>query len=116
MCSGTGRFPSIATLILAILLPLTAPPAGAGTIVVRPGKLDHFVMSAPESAVAGESFLVRIEPYDASGNLISDAQNQTGNFSIVVSGSAEASPARIKPADFAGGITVKVVDKRSDLR
>jgi hypothetical protein len=90
-------------------------PAGAGTIVVRPGRLDRFALTAPDSAVAGENFLIRVEPFDANGNLITEAPEKGSQFSIRVSGSAEASPDKIRPSDFAGGITVRVTDKVAEM-
>jgi hypothetical protein len=95
-------------LLFLLVLPYHA---AAGTIVVKPGKLDRFVLSAPESAVAGESFLVRVEPFDASGNLITDPPPKGSTFAIQATGSAEVFPDRIRPSDFAGGITVRVTDK-----
>ncbi len=99
----------------AFFLVVTALPAAAGTILVKPGKLDHFVLTAPESAIAGESFLVRIDPYDANGNLITDSRPKGSTFSIKVSGGAEVSPDRIRPSDFAGGVTARVSGKKAAI-
>jgi hypothetical protein len=65
--------------------------------------------------VAGESFLVRIDPFDANGNLITEAPAQGSQFTISASGGAKVSPARIRPADFTGGITVRVTDKVAEF-
>lgn len=110
-CRKPGSF----FLLPALFLALTVLPAAAGTILVKPGKLDHFVLTAPESAIAGESFLVRIDPYDANGNLITDSQPKGSTFSIRVSGDAEVSPDRIRPSDFAGGVTAKVSGKKAEI-
>jgi hypothetical protein len=87
--------------------------AQAATILVKPGRLDHFVLTAPPTALAGESFLVKIEPFDASGNLITEFRGKSGVFSVSVSGGAEVVPAKLRPEDFAGGATVKVASKRA---
>jgi hypothetical protein len=92
-----------------------AAPASAATILVKPGKLDHFVLTAPPTALAGESFLVRIEPFDASGNLITEFRGKAGVFSINVSGGAEAVPAKLRPEEFAGGATVKIASRRAGV-
>ena len=109
------RKPGAFFLLPALFLALTALPSAAGTILVKPGKLDHFVLTAPESAIAGESFLVRIDPYDANGNLITDSQPKGSTFSIQVSGGAEVNPDRIRPSDFAGGVTAKVSGKKAEI-
>jgi hypothetical protein len=115
MVHASRRSPRLSLLFTVILLLATALPAAAGTIVVKPGKLDHFALTAPESAVAGESFLVRVDPYDSNGNLITSAQPKGSSFTVKVSGGAEAIPDRIRPGDFAGGFTVRVTDKVAEV-
>ena len=110
-CRKSGAF----FLLSALFLAATVFPAAAGTILVKPGRLDHFVLTAPESAIAGESFLVRIDPYDANGNLITESQAKGSTFSIQVSGGAEVSPDRIRPSDFAGGVTARVSGKKAEI-
>jgi len=98
-----------------VLLGLAATASPAATILVKPGKLDHFALTAPPSALAGESFLVRVEPFDASGNLITELRGKPGVFAVNVSGGAEVVPAKLRADDFAGGATVKVASKRSGI-
>jgi hypothetical protein len=112
---GACRRPVAVFLLPALFLAVSVLPAAAGTILVKPGKLDHFVLTAPESAIAGESFLVRIDPYDANGNLITDSRAKGSSFSIRVSGGAEVVPDRIRPSDFAGGVTAKVSGKKAEI-
>jgi len=92
-----------------------ATPVSAATILVRPGKLDHFVLTAPPSALAGESFLVRIEPYDASGNLITEFRGKAGVFAVNVSAGGEVVPAKLRSEEFAVGATVKVTTRRAGI-
>ena len=98
-------------LVSAVILSTSVIPATAGTIVVKPGRLDHFVLTAPESALAGEGFTVRIDPYDANDNLITEAPAKASTFNLIVTGSAEVSPPKIRPSDYAGGVTVRVTNK-----
>jgi hypothetical protein len=115
MVRRARRIPCISLFFSFSLILLTVLQATAGTIIVRPGRLDRFAFTAPESAVAGESFLVRIDPFDANGNLITEAPAQGSQFTISASGGAEVSPSRIRPADFTGGITVRVTDKVAEF-
>jgi len=115
MVRRARRIPCVSLFFSFGFILLTVLQATAGTIVARPGKLDRFTFTAPESAVAGESFLVRIDPFDANGNLITESPAQGSQFTISASGSAEVSPARIRPADFTGGITVRVTDKVAEF-
>jgi hypothetical protein len=115
MVQRARRVPRFSFILFALFLLAASLPAAAGTIVVRPGTLDHFAITAPETAVAGESFLVRIDPYDSHGNLITGAQAKGGSFTVRVSGGAEVIPDRIRPTDFAGGVTVRVTDKVAEI-
>jgi hypothetical protein len=115
MVQRARRIPRLSLFLAAFSLLASSLPAVAGTIVVKPGKLDHFAITAPETAVAGESFLVRVDPYDSNGNLITEAQAKGGSFTVRVSGGAKADPDRIRPTDFAGGITVRVTDKVAEI-
>ncbi len=99
---------------VALVLSVAAP-AAAATILVKPGKLDHFVLTAPPTALAGESFLVRIEPFDASGNLITEFRGKAGAFVVNVSGGGEAVPAKLQSDEFAGGAMVKVASRRAGI-
>jgi hypothetical protein len=107
---------TVLTAAIAATLPLlAAASASAGTIIVKPGRLDHFVLTAPPSALAGESFLVRVEPYDASGNLITEFRGKGGVFAVNVSGGGEAAPAKVRAEELAGGAIVKVSSRRAGI-
>jgi hypothetical protein len=115
MVHTSCRSPRLSLFLALFFLLVTALPAAAGTIVVKPGKLDHFALTAPESAVAGESFLVRVDPYDSNGNLIIGVQPKGSSFTVRVSGGAEAIPDKIRPTDFPGGFTVRISDKVAEI-
>jgi hypothetical protein len=103
---------AISTVALGLSVAASAP---AATILIKPGKLDHFMLTTPPTALAGESFLVRIEPFDANGNLITDFRGKSGVFAVNVSGGAEVVPAKLRSEEFAGGATVKVASTRSGI-
>ncbi len=112
----TIRLTVLAAAAGMVLLGLSvATGSRAATILVKPGKLDHFVLTAPPTALAGESFLVRIEPYDASGNLITEFRGKAGVFAVNVSAGGEAVPGKLRSEEFAGGATVKVASKRAGI-
>ena len=73
------------------------------------------MLTAPPTALAGESFLVRIEPFDASGNLITEFRGKAGVFAVNVSGGGEVVPAKLRSEEFAGGATVKVASRRAGI-
>jgi len=99
-----------------VLLGLSvATVSRATTILVKPGRLDHFVLTAPPTALAGENFLVRIEPFDANGNLITEFRGKAGVFAVNVSGGGEVVPSKLRSEEFAGGATVKVASKRAGI-
>ena len=112
----TIRLAVLAAATGTVLLGLSVGTASrAATILVKPGKLDHFVLTAQPTALAGESFLVRIEPYDASGNLITEFRGKAGVFAVNVSGGGEVVPAKLRSEEFAGGATVKVASQRAGI-
>lgn len=112
----TVRRTALAAATLAVFLGFCVVTASqAATILVKPGKLDHFVLTAPAAALAGESFLVRIEPFDANGNLITEFRAKAGVFAVNVSDGGEVVPAKLRAEEFAGGATVKVSSKRAGI-
>lgn len=122
--AANGGYLMRRTINLAILAAATgtallglavATETRAATILVKPGKLDHFVLTAPPSALAGENFLVRIEPFDANGNLITEFRGKAGAFAVNVSAGGEVVPGKLKSEEFAGGATVKVASKRAGI-
>ncbi|MHB8834352.1 MAG: hypothetical protein ACYC9Y_01355 [Candidatus Methylomirabilia bacterium] len=112
----TIRLKVLAAAIGTVLLGLSVgAETRAATILVKPGKLDHFVLTAPPTALAGESFIVRVEPYDASGNLINEFRVKAGVFAISVSGGGEVVPAQLRSEEFAGGAAVKVSSRHAGI-
>lgn len=110
------RLTVLAAAVGTVLLGLSVATASrAATILVKPGKLDHFVLTAPPAALAGEGFLVRIEPFDANGNLITEFHGKGSVFTVKVSGGAEVVPAKLRAEEFAGGAMVKVASKRAGI-
>lgn len=104
-----------------ILVPLaiiffifTAITASNATIVVKPGKLDHFSITIINAPVAGEYFLAKIEAYDSNGNFITEYAGPGEGFQISVSGKATVTPSVIKARDFSGGVVVKIVDEKAE--
>ena len=104
-----------AAITMVALWMYASPAALAATILVKPGRLDHFTLTAPPTALAGEGFLVRIEPFDASGNMITEFRGKTGVFAVSVSGGGEVVPSKLRHDDLAGGATVKVSSRRAGM-
>ena len=103
---------TILTAAIAATLPLSAAaPARAATVLVKPGRLDHFVLTAPPSALAGESFLVRVEPYDASGNLLT----ATDSLARRSTSAYDALNRVLQVTDPAGGVTRYSYDAGGNL-
>ncbi|HWR58989.1 MAG TPA: hypothetical protein VN328_08895 [Thermodesulfovibrionales bacterium] len=98
------------------LLLLAVSMSFAGTIVVKPGKFDHFVIEFPERMVAGEGFVVRAFVYDISNNLITHFPESGKDFKVTVSGSANVQPSRLDPASFPGGVANIMVTSRKAER
>jgi hypothetical protein len=85
-----------------------------GSIVVKPGKLDHFEVSVITPPVAGEYFLVKLEAYDSWGNFITEYTGPGDGFTISVSGEATVTPSTIRARDFSGGTVVKIVNEKAE--
>lgn len=87
----------------------------AATITVKPGKFNHFTIQVPSTPIAGENFIVRLQPYDMYNNLITDF-NETGReFEIRVSGNAQADPKILKPSSFLGGVAaINIRNKKAE--
>jgi len=100
----TIRLTALAAATGMLLLGLSIATASrAATILVKPGKLDHFVLTAPPTALAGENFLVRIEPFDANDNLITEFRGKSAVFAVSISGGGEVVPPapEVSPEDAA---------------
>jgi hypothetical protein len=75
----------------------------AGTIVIKPGKFDHFSVQMPEEVIAGENFIIQIQAYDIHNNLIADFSESGKEFTVSVSGAATVRPSNLKASSFTGG-------------
>lgn len=103
----------VAGAVSTALLGFAVAETRAATVLVKPGKLDHFVLTAPPSVLAAEGFIVRVEPFDASGNLITEFRGKAALFAVNISGGGEVVPAKLRSEEFAGGASVKVASRRA---
>ncbi|NTU43209.1 MAG: hypothetical protein HGA78_09225 [Nitrospirales bacterium] len=71
---------------------------------MKPGRFDHFEISAPLKIVAGQDAEIRLQAMDAFKNTLS-AFGETGrSFQIGTTGSATVTPAAFKSASFKNGV------------
>lgn len=87
----------------------------AGTIIIKPGKFDHFTLHVPERIIAGESFVIKAQVYDSHNNMITNFLESGKEFKVVLTGSANAQPSHLGPSSFPGGVTnITVTDKKAE--
>jgi len=87
----------------------------AGTIIIKPGKFDHFTLQLPERIVAGESFIIKVQTYDAHNNPITNFLESGKEFKIVLTGSANVQPSELGPSSFSGGVAnINATDKKAE--
>lgn len=87
----------------------------AGTVIVKPGRFDHFIIQVPERIIAGESFVIKAQVYDSHNNVITNFSEAGKEFRIAVSGSASVQPSHLGPTSFPGGVTnITVTDKKAE--
>lgn len=87
----------------------------AGTVIVKPGRFDHFIIQVPERIIAGESFVIKAQVYDSHNNVITNFSEAGKEFRIAVSGSASVQPSHLGPTSFPGGATnITVTDKKAE--
>lgn len=87
----------------------------AGTVVIKPGKFDHFTLQMPERAVAGENFVVKVSVYDANKNLITNFSETGKEFKVDVNGTATVQPSVLGASAFSGGIAnILVSNKKAE--
>ncbi len=87
----------------------------AGTVIVKPGRFDHFIIQVPERIIAGESFVIKAQVYDSHNNVITNFPEAGKEFRIAVSGSASVQPSHLGPTSFPGGVTnITVTDKKAE--
>lgn len=88
----------------------------AGTVIVKPGRFNHFTLQIPERIVAGESFVIRVQVYDSHNNLITNFSEAGKEFKVGVTGLANVQPSHLGPASFPGGVTnITVTDKKAEM-
>lgn len=93
----------IGFFLIVAFLGTVSQPAGAGTVVVKPGQFDHFTVQLPDKAVAGENFIVKVQAYDLNNNLITNFIDSGKEFRIDAGGSAVVQPLTLSAASFSGG-------------
>lgn len=71
---------------------------------VSPGKLDHFLVLAPDNVPAGGKFEVKIIAKDAFDNVISDVETMAKNISAEPVGAADIKLSGSIASDFKNGI------------
>jgi len=87
----------------------------AGTVIVKPGRFDHFIIQVPERIIAGESFVIKAQVYDSHNNLITNFSEAGKEFRIAVAGSASVQPSHLGATSFPGGVTnITVTDKKAE--
>ena len=91
---------------------LSCSLALAGTVVIKPGKFDHFTLQMPDRAVAGENFVVKVSVYDANKNLITNFSETGKEFRVDVNGTATVQPSVLGASAFSGGIANILVNNR----
>jgi hypothetical protein len=88
------------TVFLAALFPSHTT---AGTVVVKPGRFDHFTMQMPARVIAGEDFIIKVQVYDVNDNLITNFSEIGKEFTAHVDGSAVIQPSTLTARAFTGG-------------
>ncbi len=67
---------------------------------------DHFVVVTPETAQAGQPFMLKVEAYDRFNNIAKDFNIAGNDVALFVSGNGTLSPARISTAQFKNGVAI----------
>lgn len=102
-------------LLISLFIGLTLSISLAGTVVVKPGKFDHFVFQIPERIVAGENAVIKVMIYDAHDNIITNFAESGREFRVEITGSAIVQPSRLGHASFPGGVAnITFLDKKAE--
>lgn len=102
-------------LLISLFIILTISISFAGTVIVKPGKFDHFVFQIPERIIAGENVVIKLMIYDAHDNIITNFAESGREFRVGITGSALVQPIRLGPDSFPGGVAnITFVDKRAE--
>jgi len=104
MMKNIFRISGLPSFLLAVIFLFAAPDVShSGSIIVKPGRFDHFAVQASEKVRAGESVIVRLLAYDMYDNLITNFAGTGKEFKVSISGSASAQPGILKASSFMGG-------------
>lgn len=102
-------------LLISLFIAFTTSLTFAGTVLVKPGRFDHFVLQVPERIVAGENTIIKVIVYDAHDNIITNFAESGREFRIGVTGSALVQPSRLGPSSFPGGVAnITFMNKRAE--
>lgn len=74
------------------------------TITALPSRLDHFVLTTPREARAGEEFTIFISAQDAYRNTIPDYATSGKGVTISASGEGKISPNKVMATQFINGV------------
>lgn len=111
MKTKTGKI----ILLITLFIILALSSSFAGTVIVKPGRFDHFVLQVPERIVAGEDAVIRVLVYDAHDNIITNFSESGREFRIGVTGSAVVQPSKLGPTSFSGGVAnINFVNKKAE--
>lgn len=108
----------VAQLFIAIVVMMTAAPSfiQAAEIIIKPGRFDHFDISAPERIVAGQEALIRLRAVDSFNNIIRDFNKIEREFTISVSGSATVTPHVFRASNFIDGtFTFSITNRTAEV-
>jgi tetratricopeptide (TPR) repeat protein len=72
-------------------------------MIVAPGRIDHFLVNNPPSAIAGEAFEVKIETRDAYNNLVTDYNRRGRGVKITTNGAGTIKPNLVPASRFREG-------------
>ena len=103
--------------ILVAILAISTLLWGEREIVIAPSELDHFLVQAPQGAIAGEGFTLTITAQDAFDNVITDYALSGKGVSISTDGVGKVSPDKLLPSEFKEGraeVTL-VYDKAQEI-
>lgn len=102
-------------LLISLFIAFTTSLTFAGTVLVKPGRFDHFVLQVPERIIAGENTIIKVMVYDAHDNIITNFAESGREFRIGVTGSAFVQPLRLGPSNFPGGVAnITFMNKRAE--
>ncbi|MEW6675580.1 MAG: hypothetical protein AB1348_06215 [Nitrospirota bacterium] len=102
-------------LIISFIVFFSLSISYAGTVIVKPGKFDHFTLQVPDRIIAGESFVIKALVYDSNNNLITNFSESGKEFKVSATGSAHVQPSLLGLTSFPGGAAnITVTDKKAE--